>query len=330
MNYLAEQGLTQFTLLNKSKENEKILNDVRVPISYKEKIKKITEYKKYFYRYWKRKEDSIYSKTTLLNTDAVSYLVVVSPYDKIEAREECFPIVGCFPYLGFFKEKSAKKYQEKMEKQGYVTHRRAVYAYSTLGYFADPILSSFFFYDDFDLAEMIFHELFHTIFFIENEVKLNENLANYFAKEMAFDYFKMDINERKKKRENLEKEDKLDQLVVKLTHELNTLYKKNNKSSLQSKTILENFLEKKFFPEIKKKCNHLKINEGKCHYLKKSWNNASLAAFMTYEAKSDAIEKLRRIKKLSLFDFFHYIENRYLQYQKKLPKYSFSRYLFET
>ena len=200
MSYLAEQGLGQLSLLNRSKDNKKVLSDVRIPLSYKEKIKKISEYKRFFYRYWKKNEGSIYSKTTLLDTDAVSYLVIVSPHNNIEAKEECFPFVGCFPYLGFFKKKSAQEYQKKMEEKGFITHRRDVYAYSTLGYFTDPILSSFFFYDDFDLVEMIFHELFHTIFFIENEVKLNENLANYFSKEMAFDYFKMNIGERKKEK----------------------------------------------------------------------------------------------------------------------------------
>ena len=234
-----------------------------------------------------------------------------------------------FPLFGLFKKKSAQEYQRKMEEQGYITHRRAVYAYSTLGYFTDPILSSFFFYDDFDLVEMIFHELFHTIFFIENEVKLNENLANYFAKEMAFDYFKMNVGERKKKREMIEKKDKLNQLVVKLTHELNFLYGKEKSESFeQSKAILDDFMKSRFFPKIREMCTRLKIRE--CHYLKQLWNNASLAAFMTYEAKTSAIEKLRRRKRFSLFDFFHYIENRYLQYQKKSEKLSFSRYLFET
>src|SRR5690606_28211743 len=54
------------------------------------------------------------------------------------------------------------------------------------------ILSSFFYYDDLDLAELIFHELFHTIFFIKDDVDLNENLANYFGKELVRLYFKDD------------------------------------------------------------------------------------------------------------------------------------------
>ena len=62
--------------------------------------------------------------------------------------------------------------------------------YSTLGYFDDPILSSFFNYNKFDLTVLIFHELFHTIYFYKNKVQLNENLANFFGREMAIEYYK--------------------------------------------------------------------------------------------------------------------------------------------
>ena len=65
-----------------------------------------------------------------------------------------------------------------------------MHAYSTLGYFNDHILSSFFYYNEHQLAEMIFHELFHTIFFVKNEVDLNENLAQYFAQQLTMEFFK--------------------------------------------------------------------------------------------------------------------------------------------
>ena len=189
--YLIEQGSGQFKLLFDAKENKKILEDPDIPENYKKKIKLVQIYKSYFYKYWNKKETKIYSKTTILNRKAVSYLVITSPFDQIYANKECFPITGCFPYLGFYKKEKADKYAETKKKEGF-TFVRPVYAYSTLGYFTDTILSSFFQYEEFDLAELIFHELFHTIFFLKNEVDLNENLANYFGREMAFEYFKFD------------------------------------------------------------------------------------------------------------------------------------------
>ena len=89
---------------------------------------------------------------------------------------------GCFPYLGFFKEGEAKKYAMKQEENGFSTYTRPVYAYSSLGHWNDRILSSFFHFDSRELANLVFHELFHHIFFIKNEVSLNENLATFLLK----------------------------------------------------------------------------------------------------------------------------------------------------
>jgi len=80
----------------------------------------------------------------MLENSAVTYLVVASPFNEIKAVETCFPVMGCFPYLGFFNLNSAKNFAKEKENENYVTWIRPVYAYSTLGYFTDTILSSFF------------------------------------------------------------------------------------------------------------------------------------------------------------------------------------------
>ena len=178
--YLYEQGIGQWTLLSDAEENAVVLEKKELKESDKEKIKQIEKLKKYFYGYWEKEETKIYSKTTILKQDAVSYLVIVSPTNEIKPIETCFPFMGCFPYLGFFNEKSAKEFAQKNESEDKITWIRPVYAYSTLGYLTDTILSSFFYYNEYELAELVFHELFHTIFFVKNDVDLNENLAMHF------------------------------------------------------------------------------------------------------------------------------------------------------
>jgi predicted aminopeptidase len=200
MNYLYEQGVGQISLQARAKDNKEILQNVRIPKDQKEKIKKIEELKLYFYNYWNKKQTRIYTQTTMLENKAVTYLVVASPFNEIKAVENCFPLMGCFPYLGFFNLSSAQSFAKELEGEDLATWLRPVYAYSTLGYFNDTILSSFFHYTDYELAELIFHELFHTIFFVKNEVELNENLANYFSKQMVEEYFIQKSNKRKRKR----------------------------------------------------------------------------------------------------------------------------------
>ena len=140
-----------------------------------------------------------------------------------------------------------------MEREGWVTWTRPVYAYSTLGKFNDPILSSFFHYDDEDLAELIFHELFHSIFFVENEVEFNENLADFFAIEMRTIYFN--------KSPPSEEFQVLAEDILSNIEKLRRRYaEKKNLTRSQAQEILENFLKGEFFPHMRKKCHQQGID----------------------------------------------------------------------
>ncbi|WP_164848220.1 aminopeptidase [Halobacteriovorax sp. HLS] len=329
--YLAEQGSGQLGLLSKARSNELVLSDVRVSKADKEKIKLIEEYKTFFYKYWQKKETSIYSETTILQDEAVTYLVIVSKHNKIEALEECFPVMGCFPYLGFFQKDSAKKYATEQEKKGLVTYIRPVYAYSTLGYFTDTILSSFFIFDEYELADLIFHELFHTIFFVKDEVELNENLADYFAKEMVLEYFKSDVELKDKLRKKDLLSKSLSKQTVEFARAVNLKLTSDPAISKEdSSKLIDKLVEEKLRPKISQVCSEFNVDDNKCYFLKRDWNQASLAAFMTYQNKVDKIKLLRSSTEGDLVHFFDYIENELKLYKNSDKKISFSEWLFKS
>jgi len=216
LGYLTEQGIGQVKLQMSGESNNAILKNPKISPSIKRKIILVEEYKKFFYHHFGQKPSDIYSKTTILSNKAVTYLVVASSHTEIKAHEFEFPVMGSFPYIGFFNLDSAKKFSDNLkETEDLVTWIRPVYAYSTLGYFEDRILSSFFHYDDIELAELVFHELFHTLFFIRDEVDLNENLANLYGKEMLQEYFK-DRDELKTYLADQERKTKIDKRIVEL------------------------------------------------------------------------------------------------------------------
>ncbi len=326
--YIWNQGWEQFYLINNARKNSDILSDNSIKKSYKDKILKIQKYKKYFYNYLGKSSTKIYDKTVILDRDAITYLVIASPYDKIDAHKECFLIVGCFPYLGFFSYKDAIKYAKSLEEMGKITYIRPVYAYSTLNYLADPIVSSFFRYDDKNLAELIFHELFHTIFFVENEVMLNENLANYFASRMAWEYFYLSdksiikIKNKRKLTRYLYKE-----LVI-MINNLDKLYKRlKPKDRKQAEYILNKFIKNNLRPHFIKICK--KNNIVDCFPLNIKWNNASFVEFKNYQGYIAEIENLHSKLKISLKDFFYYIQSRYIKYKNSNRKGKFKDILIE-
>lgn len=333
LDYIYEQGIGQISLLSRAKDNKEVIKNVRLPKDQRQKVAKIEELKKYFYVYWNKKPSQIYSSTTMLKSKAVTYLVIASPYNDVKADETCFPLMGCFPYLGFFSLDSAKNFAREKEESNLVTWVRPVYAYSTLGYFNDTILSSFFHYNDIELTELIFHELFHTIFFVKNEVELNENLANYFSVKIMEDYFQQmgQLENLKIQQADEKKEKEIKRKVMQLSNELKELYKSLiPKDKKEADVILSEFLDQKFKPEIKEKCNQLGIKIEECFPLQREWNNARFAAFLTYENKSEELSKLQDKKGFKLKELYNYIVNKYEEYDNISDKpESFSTYLFK-
>ena len=109
----------------------------------------------------------------------VSWQLTASPRDRLEAVVWTYPVVGRFPYRGYFDRGRAEKDRAKLEAKGYDTYLRPVGAYSTLGWFRDPVLSTMLRYRDEDLAELILHELTHGTVWVAEDVAFNEGLATF-------------------------------------------------------------------------------------------------------------------------------------------------------
>ena len=108
--YLYRQSQGQLALLYRGRSNSEVLKDPRVAPKHKEKIKKVIVYKKWFYEFLGQRPDSLYEKTLFLESGAaVSYLVIASPYDRIEAKERsAFPSSGVSPTLDTFAREMPK------------------------------------------------------------------------------------------------------------------------------------------------------------------------------------------------------------------------------
>jgi predicted aminopeptidase len=325
LGYLTEQGMGQVGLQWRGVKNEKILADPKISPEIKRKIQLVETYKKFFYDYFDKKPTGIYSKTTMLDSKAVTYLVVASPHTRIAAHEFEFPFMGSFPYIGFFSQESAHKFARELEREEkLVTWIRPVYAYSTLGYLEDRILSSFFEYDDIQLAELVFHELFHTVFFIKDEVELNENLANLYGKELVKEFFK-DRPELANYLKVKEKRGQIDARIVEMIAILQSEFQKLGSFLTDNKAdeITQQFVTEVFRPELKNLCLQLDLDEKHCE-LKEEWNQASFAAFLTYEEKQNFLEELKKEKNLDLKEFLNWLNKEYQSYdnQKKIKFFS--------
>ena len=103
--------------------------------------------------------------------------VFAAPQFSVEPKPECFPFTGCVAYRGFFSEQEATRYAEKLRKEGYDVYVGGVLAYSTLGWFDDPLLSTFIRYPEAQVARLVFHELAHQLVYAKNDTTFNESFA---------------------------------------------------------------------------------------------------------------------------------------------------------
>jgi len=109
--------------------------------------------------------------------------VFAAPPFSVDPKNECFPITGCVAYRGFFSEADARRHADELRKEGYDVYVGGVLAYSTLGWFNDPLLSTFINYPEAQVARLVFHELAHQRVYAKNDTTFNESFATVVEEE---------------------------------------------------------------------------------------------------------------------------------------------------
>jgi len=186
--YVIQAGAGEAKLLMARKSVEKVLADPAVSPDIKEKIKLIQEAKRYGEEHVGLKKSGSYTSYAQIGSDVVSWNLMASPKLALQPVTWWFPIIGKVPYLGYFHVEQGRKKEEQLKKKGYDTYLRGAAAYSTLGWFKDPILSSLMKENKAYLANTVLHELTHTTVFIEGHVAYNEGLATFVGNQASLDF----------------------------------------------------------------------------------------------------------------------------------------------
>jgi predicted aminopeptidase len=122
-------------------------------------------------------DDGSYRKYADLGRPYVVWNLFTTPEFSTTPIESCFPVTGCVSYRGYFTEADANHYAAKMRAKGYDVQVSGIPAYSTLGWFDDPLLSTFIRYPESELARLVFHELAHHVVYVKGDTVFNESFA---------------------------------------------------------------------------------------------------------------------------------------------------------
>ncbi len=113
----------------------------------------------------------------------VVWNVFVTPEFSLSPQNHCFPIAGCVAYRGNYSQSAARGEAAVQRLQGMDVSIGGVEAYSTLGWFNDPIISSMMGWGDERLATLIFHELAHQRIYVKDDTEFNESFATFVEQE---------------------------------------------------------------------------------------------------------------------------------------------------
>lgn len=122
-------------------------------------------------------DNASYTRYSDLGRPFVVWNVFATPQLSLVPRQWCFPIAGCVNYRGYFNEKDARAEAARLAAAGDDVWVSGVPAYSTLGYFDDPVLSTFVRWPEADVARMVFHELAHQVVYVKDDTQFNESFA---------------------------------------------------------------------------------------------------------------------------------------------------------
>ncbi|MYN00484.1 aminopeptidase [Pseudoduganella sp. DS3] len=123
-------------------------------------------------------DNASYKNYAPLTRQYVLWNVVATPELSLRPVQWCFPIAGCVSYRGYYDKADAEAYAEELREEGNDVQIGGVPAYSTLGWFSDPLLSTFINHSDAELARLIFHELAHQVVYVQGDSKFNEAFAS--------------------------------------------------------------------------------------------------------------------------------------------------------
>ncbi len=134
-----------------------------------------------------------YSSFVQVDSAALSWILMVSKQDSFELKTWWFPIVGTVPYKGYFSKEDAVNAGKLLRAEGYEGLVRPTAAFSSLGWFKDPILSTITDGDEVNLINTLIHELVHRHIWIKNDAIANESLANFVGTEATIDFLESSI-----------------------------------------------------------------------------------------------------------------------------------------
>jgi predicted aminopeptidase len=178
LSYYTQAAQGQLELLTDSRPIDDWLADPATKPTLRHRLEAARQIRRYAIQELKLPDNGSYTNFTNIKRPYVLWNVVATPELSLKPMQWCFPVAGCVNYRGYYSKDEAQAYAKQLRRQGHDVEVGGVSAYSTLGWFSDPLISTFINYPDAELARLIFHELAHQVVYVPGDSKFNESFAS--------------------------------------------------------------------------------------------------------------------------------------------------------
>ena len=175
--YLLQSAQGQLALMSKREPIARVIDESSTPPALRTQLQEVTTIRDFATHELGLPDNGSYRSYADVGRRYVVWNVVAAPEFSVDAKQWCYPVVGCVAYRGYFSERRARRFGAQMRSQGLDVTVGGVAAYSTLGHFNDPVLNTMMGWNDVELAAIVFHELTHQLLYVPNDSSFNEALA---------------------------------------------------------------------------------------------------------------------------------------------------------
>jgi predicted aminopeptidase len=187
--YVIRAGIEEGRILSRRRALEEVAADPRTPERERLKLRLVKEARDFAEHVLGLEAGKSYTTYSRVDRDTLLLVVTAAHRDRFAARTWWFPIVGHVPYKGFFDFDAAFREASNLEAQGFDASVRPSAAFSTLGWFNDPVLSTVLRSGDVAIAATVIHEILHNTLFLPSQVSFNESFAAFVGDRGAVAFF---------------------------------------------------------------------------------------------------------------------------------------------
>jgi predicted aminopeptidase len=279
-------------IIQRMKPLEEVIASPETSVVVRDQLQRAKQIRQFAIEKLHLPDNASYTQFVDLKRKFVVWNVYATPRFSLKPKQWCFPIVGCLSYRGYFSPEPAFLEANELKEQGFDVYVAGIRAYSTLGWFNDPLLNTMLSKETWQLAALIFHELTHQLLYVSDDSTFNESFASAVEEIGLQLWLEQHKNEHDFKTYQLSKQrnQQMIFLVLKTKEKLAELYEK----TLPEYEMLN--LKNELLNELQTEYKKLKETEWDNYQGYDRWfaevNNAKLLSVAMYGEYVPAFKKL--------------------------------------